>query len=206
MHIKNVISSLIAIALLTACTSVPLSTLWKLRNFDPLEANPSHIQIAVITDKLIQLKDESVSLELGFQSEDNRHTFNNISKATVRANSEVQELSQLVEANQRITLFYLQGEAAESMRLSQNRIKNIRQNDIEGSGHFSVSVNTGCFNGPKPEKLLATVYAKFSPEQDYIKMISKLDLLSQAKKANQDFWVQCENSAHADSHLTNSNR
>jgi len=147
-----------------------------------------------------------VSLELSFRSEDDRHTFNNISKATVRANSEVQELNQHVEPNQRITLFYLQGEAAESMRLSQNRIKIIRQNDIEGNGRFSVNVNTGCFNGPKPKRLFATVYAKFNPEQDYIKMISKVDLLGQAEKTNQDFWVQCETNLSADPQSTNSNQ
>lgn len=178
------------ISLLTACTSVPLSTIWKLRNFDPLEANPSFIRIAVITDQAVQLKDNAVSIELGFDSDFPEHNFHNISHATVETNASVEELNKLVADNQRITLFYLDTENAHTMRLAQNRIRIIKQNELEGEGSFSLSVHTGCFNGSKPDELLATVFARFNPERQYLKMISNIDLLKQSE-SDQNLWVEC---------------
>ena len=97
---KLKLSAIVCISILiTACTSVPLSTMWKLRNFDPLQADPSQIRIAVITDKIVQLKDDAVTIELSFTSEFPEHTFKNISNATVKTNSSVQELDSKLSDN-----------------------------------------------------------------------------------------------------------
>lgn len=184
--------SMLLATVLSACTSVPLSTIWKLRSFDPLEANPSLIRIAVITDQAVQLKDNAVTLSLGFESEFPDYNFHNISHATVEPNASVEQLNDLVTDSQRITLFYLDSDNAYTMQLAQSRIRIIKQNDIEGSGSFSLGVNTGCFNGPKPDKLFATVFAQFHPEQQYLKMISSIDLLKQTAPG-QDLWVECPN-------------
>jgi len=174
-------SLLLCLVFLTACTSVPISTMWKLRNFNPLEADPGAIRIAVISNKIVQLKDGSVSIELGFSA----------SKATVKTNSNIKQLRSSMTEDQRITLFYLDDEAAHTMRLAQNRIKVIRENDIQGDGSLGVTIDTGCFSAPKPEKLLATIYAKFAPDQAYIKMASNIDLLKQTEAEQNDFWFQC---------------
>lgn len=165
--------------------------MWKLRNFDPLEADPSHIRIAVISDEIVQLTDDAVTLELSFESEFPEHNFKNRSKATVKANSVVDELNHLLKPKQRITLFYLDPDAAHLMRLSQNRIRIIKENEIKGRGSFSLSVDTGCFNGPKPNTLIANVYAQFSPDRGYIKMISNIDLLKQVEPLQEEFWYEC---------------
>lgn len=188
-YIKITIT-ILCCALTAACTSIPLSTMWKMRNFDPLQADPSAIKIAVITDKIVQLKDDAVTLELSFKSDFPEHTFENVSKATVETNSLVPELNELVGENQEITLFYLDEETAHKMRLSQNRIRIIRENEIEGQGSFGISVNTGCFEGPKPKELKADVYAQLEPENGYIKMISDVDLLGQVNE--EKFWNECE--------------
>jgi len=184
-------SLLLCLVFLTACTSVPISTMWKLRNFNPLEADPGAIRIAVISNKIVQLKDGSVSIELGFSSEYSEHNFKSASKATVKTNSNIKQLRSSMTEDQRITLFYLDDEAAHTMRLAQNRIKVIRENDIQGDGSLGVTIDTGCFSAPKPEKLLATIYAKFAPDQAYIKMASNIDLLKQTEAEQNDFWFQC---------------
>ena len=191
---KLKLSAIVCISILiTACTSVPLSTMWKLRNFDPLQADPSQIRIAVITDKIVQLKDDAVTMELSFTSEFPEHTFKNISNATVKTNSSVQELDSKLSDNERITLFYLDKETADQMRLAQNRIRISKQNEIKGDGSFSVNVNTGCFDGPKPKELKANIYAQFDSNKGYIKMISDLDLLSQIDQG--EFWYECDAAA-----------
>ncbi len=191
---KLKLSTIICITvILTACTSLPLNTMWKLRNFDPLQADPSQMRIAVITDKIVQLKDDAVTIQLSFTSDDPEHTFKNTSHASVKTNTTVQELDSKLSDNERITLFYLDKEAAEQMRLAQNRIRIIKQNKIKGDGSLSVNVNTGCFDGPKPKELRASIYAQFDVNNGYIKMISDLDLLSQIDHG--EFWYECEAAA-----------
>lgn len=189
MNTIKFVTALCICILITACTSVPLSTMWKLRNFDPLQTDPSQMRIAVITDKIVQLKDDAVTIELSFASVLPQHTFKNISNAIVKTNSTVQELDSKLTDNQRITLFYLDKKTADEMRLAQNRIRIIRQNDIEGQGSFSVSVNTGCFEGPKPQALQADIYAQLDANNGYIKMISNIDLLNQIDES--ELWQEC---------------
>jgi len=191
MKLTVIKSAIVFTLLLTSCTSIPLSTAWKLRNFDPLEAETAHIRIAVITNELVQLEDNAVSLQLGFQSTQAEHNFQSTSNATVEANANVSELNQSLNNDQRITLFYLDEAAAHEMKLSLNRIKVIKENNVDGNGSFGVNIHTGCFNGPKP-KLLATIYAKFKPQQGYIKMLSNIDLLNQVDSEQSEFWVQCD--------------
>ena len=76
------------------------------------------------------------------------------------------------------------------MRLAQNRIRIIKQNNIKGAGSFGVGVNTGCFDGPKPKELKANIYAQFDPNKGYIKMISDFDLLNQINQG--EFWYECD--------------
>ncbi len=117
------ITTVLLLVLLGACTSVPLTTMWKLRNFDPLQADPSSIQIAVITDQIVQLEDDAVSLEISFRSDQSEYNFSSVSNATVKPNSLINELNKHVAQHQRISLFYLDDDAAHKMRLSQNRIQ-----------------------------------------------------------------------------------
>jgi hypothetical protein len=183
--------ALLCLTFLSACSSVPLSTIWKLRNFDPLDANPKEIRIAVITDQIIQLEDESVSMQLGFSSADSGHDFSTMAKATVKANAIVDQLQQYVEGKQRVTLFYLADNAADAIELAQHRLRIIKQNEIQGSGSLAISVHMGCFNGPKPDTIVANVYAQFRPNQRYVKMISNIDLLAQDNVSDPQFWQQC---------------
>jgi hypothetical protein len=165
--------------------------MWKLRNFDPFEADPSGIRIAVITDEIVQLEDDAVSLELGFRSADSHYNFNTAAKAKVKANAMVDQLGQYKQDSQRITLFYLSGNATDEIRLAQNRLRIIKQNEIQGEGSLGINVHVGCFNGAKPETILANVYAQFSPDQAYTKMVSNIDLLGQTDSSDDQFWHEC---------------
>lgn len=182
---------ILLLCLLTACANTPISSMWKLRNFDPLQANPSSIRLAVITNQIVILEDNSTTLGLAFSSEHPEHSFADTFYATVKPNAKVPELEHDKGINENITLFYLDETTANRMRLLQNRIKIIKEQNIKGEGSLSVNINTACFNGPKPDELDATIYARFSSEQGYIKLSSGIDLLAEAEKNDENLWIEC---------------
>lgn len=177
---------------LTACTSMPLSTMWKLRDVNPLEADPGQFKIAVITNELIQLKDDSTSIGIGFSTDDVKHSFDTIVNASVKPNAREAQLEPFRKASERITLFNLNAEAAQQLRVAQSRIQTIKDKDINGEGSFTVGINTACIDAPKPKSVNANIFISFEPSQGYIKLVSNIDLLAESQGDEQGFWVECD--------------
>ena len=177
---------------LVACAGMPISSMFKLRNLNPLETNPADIRIAIITHKAVTFSDGATSLSIEFESEIAEHNFLNVYKASLETNPPVNILQEHRGDNENITLFYLAPDAAAGMQQTQNRIKTIRQADIEGSGSLSISINTACFQEAKPKSLSASIFAMFDKEQGYILMNRGLDLFEVAEReGQQEFWVEC---------------
>ncbi len=103
------------------------------------------------------------------------------------------ELAKYKGANEHIILFSLSDDDANKMRVAQNRLKSIKDQDIQGNGSLSVNINIGCFHGPKPEKLTATIYALFNAEQGYITLVSNMNILEETSNGKNNFWVECDN-------------
>ncbi|MEM7359651.1 MAG: hypothetical protein AAF431_11185 [Pseudomonadota bacterium] len=195
--IKHIILILLAISTLTACAGIPITSIWKLRNLNPLDTDPAEISIAVVTHQGVQLQDGSTSLSLGFSSEVTEHNFTDEYVASIRRNADPAEVQADVNEDEAVTVFFLNPKAAEAMRTSQNRIRAIRDQQIEGSGSLSVSVHSGCSIGPKPDQLTADIYVKFNSRDGYILLNQNLDLFAMAARADQPgLWVECDQEAH----------
>ena len=180
--------------LISGCVGMPISSMFKLRNLDPLETDPAQISIAVITNNAVVLNDNSTSLTMGFKSDLPEHNFENTFFTIVVTNPNIQVLQDNKNDDENITLFFMDEKSAKSMRITQNRIKSIRQLGIEGEGSLAINVNTGCFNVRKPSILLASIYMKFDSEQGFILMNRNVDLIEQSNHTEQqDFWVECDN-------------
>lgn len=177
---------------ITACVSMPISSMWKLRNLDMLNTEPEDLRIAVITDKIMQLNDGSTSLTIAFSSKQAEHNFSYRLLTTIEQRANVASLASEISDNQTLTLFYLSDKEAEQLRLAQNRMRAVRDQDIDGNGSLSISVHTGCFTGPQPDALLTTIYAQFDLQQGFIKMQSNIDLMEMSEQAEQQFWLPCE--------------
>ena len=189
------VSTILIFALfLTGCASVPLGTIWKMRNFDPLSAEPSLIRFAVVTDKRVMLSDGSTSMNLSYQSSLPEHTFSHTAVASIKNNAPIDSIAQELEPNQKITLFYLDKKDADALRLAQSKLRNIKAQNVEGEGSLSISVTQGCVPSEllESEEMLVTVFALFDPKQGYVKMISELNLLAEVGDDAMQNWVVCD--------------
>lgn len=186
------IAGVLITLLITACASMPIASMWKLRNLDMLTVEPRDLRIAVITNKLVQLQDGSTSITLSFSSEQAEHNFAYHLVTTIDRNAMPLNLLDEVEDGEVITLFYLAKSEAEKLRLAQSRILAIREQSAEGAGSMSIDINTGCFSSPPPKALPTDIFAQFDRTQGPIEMQSNLDLMEETRQAGKSFWAVCE--------------
>ena len=145
-NIHVTIAAFAWMVLMTGCASTPLSTIWKMRNFDPLNADPSQIQFAVITHREVTLSDDSTSMTLSFDAQDAAHSFSHTAMASVTSNAMVPALMEQIKPHQKITSFHLEPQDAEALRLAQSKLRNIKNLDLEGTGSVSISITHGCLS------------------------------------------------------------
>ena len=101
--------------------------MWKLRDVSPLDADPGMFKIAVITNELIHLKDDSTSIGIGFIAEDVIHSFGTKVNASVEPNAREAQLEQYKKNGEHITLFNLNTKAAQQLRIAQARLRTIKK-------------------------------------------------------------------------------
>jgi len=176
--------------LLAGCVSVPLSTMWKMRNFDFLSTSPSEFRFAVITDDTVKFNDVSISLSISYKTETPKESVEEKYFAVINPNAIIPELKAKVSANQSITQSYLKAEDAQRLKLVQNKINALRDQGIKVEGSLSINVNTGCFTQAIPASLIASIYARFD-QQGYLPMQQNIDLLKIDEKVDQKLWQQC---------------
>jgi len=186
--------TVLLICLLSACAGMPISSMYKLRNFEPMDIDPQAVSIAVITHEAVQLADGSASLVLSYSSEVAEHNFSSHIVANLSRNPNIDSLQAARDDFEDITLFYLDEEAAKTLQIAQNRIHAIKQLNVEGDGSMSVNISSGCMAGSRPDSLSADIYVKFNNKLGYILINENVDLFAEALAAGQsEWWHECKN-------------
>lgn len=241
-HLKS-LTLFICLLTLSACSSVPLGTLAKLSQLDPLSSDPEQIRIALVADRALRFDDNAAQLAFGYKTEDKNQTIHTLMpvKLSTQSSSTDGGLRQQpqnqhsqhqhskyhrgqpqtdieLEANQRISLFYLNQTQADKMRQAQSAIRGLKQAGVEGEGYLSISVTMACFENPLSENgtsetqtsqpqtsqsqasqlqtletLNADLYMQFEQQGDFLLLQSDLDLIEVAKQAGTyEQWQSCE--------------
>ena len=184
------LSILLLLLTTTACTSIPLKTLYKLRNASPLQAPAEHIRVAIRSDKNLQIKQGNVQLELGYQTADNQLDIHDIYFVEVQEYS--QKHNQLPTAllnnlqdNQQVIILKLTAADAAQFKQRQQLISQYEQTGKKGQGWLIASVNGGCYKSAKqPTSLPTDIFIQFDPQDSYLLFVEDLDILSHEQMAN----------------------
>lgn len=56
---------------LQSCSTVPIMSMYKLSQLDPLSADPQQIRIAVRTSAVLSIQKGGVQMNIGYQADDN---------------------------------------------------------------------------------------------------------------------------------------
>ncbi|NRA62230.1 MAG: hypothetical protein HRU25_15295 [Psychrobium sp.] len=160
--IRFKIIMLAIIILLAGCSSIPISTMYKMRNFNPGTVEPQLLVIAVRAPKALMFRKGDVVVDYSYKSPDvnfERHYLVEISTSYAIP----VELKEDTLSGEYITVLHLSKEDALDMATKQQLVKEYRaKGDNEGVGYFSFSLKSSCRVKDVPlNDFLVNVYLKF---------------------------------------------
>jgi len=172
-------------AALSACSHVPVSTIWALRNFDAASVDPAALRAAVRLPESLEPQRNGVTLKIGWWRDGEEKTKREMTLA-------------LKETTAPEDLAPLAGEKTSGTRLYAYRVDPVdyaairaRQHEYleekarsPGKTHGSFGVGAeACRRGDFPQgPLLTTTYLRTQPSGAYLTVLKNLDMREAATK------------------------
>lgn len=134
-----------AIMLLTACSSMPLSTMFKMIRLNPLDIDPRELVVAVHVPQGMKVRDGDIVIDFKFDTGQPTNSFNHQFLVAVNADYQIpQALTEDLSPNEHITVLQLSKQDAETMYQAQQTVKAYRENNDDGVGSFGLKLNSAC--------------------------------------------------------------
>ena len=165
------LASLLTIAiLLSACSGMPISTMVKLRGFDPMEADPAQVRIAIRADQRITIPDGGAVVTLRFKTSDGElHVDDTYIVEIVRKPVLTAELIDGKRRGEAVTVFRLSDKDAEKMTRAQTLLKSYTDGSQSGALTFGVSWHDLCVSSPLPAgEVLVDIFMQTSDDGGYL--------------------------------------
>ena len=173
MDMKRTIFIVAACLLLSACASIPLGTLWKLRGFDEntlVQLEPSDLRTALSLVPAVDVQPESVKLSLEL-SRDNAgpesHAFG-LEPATGPGP---------VDRERRYSLWQLDDAGLKALSGVQRQLRAAQAGEAQAysGATFSVTFRPD-FQGDPPEALRVSVQLLLAPEDGWLLLLDEAEL------------------------------
>ena len=172
-------------ALLAACSHVPVSTLWALRNFDAATVDPAALRAAVRLPESFEPQRGGVTLKIGWWrdgEEQAKHEVTFALKETI-APEDVAPLAGEKTTGTRIYAFRVDQADYAAIRARQKEfLEEKARNPGKTHGSFGVGADA-CRRGDFPAgPLLTTTYLRTEPAGPYLTVLKNLDMREAATK------------------------
>ncbi len=170
----------IALILLSACGHTPISSMVKLRNFDPATTDVNQLSVAVDLPHAYRVRKDGVTMTLELKKKDGSETKKETFILTTSLNSEDKLLlAKISEPGRQIIAYRIRPSDIKRFNaLRKFTIENRPSKLWEGS--FSVGANACRINNDEPQTLPVTLYLKTSETKSFIPFIVNADLMQQA--------------------------
>lgn len=130
---------------LSGCSSMPLSTMYKMAQMNPLEVAPEQLLVAVTSPQDIGVRSGDVALSMKFRSDVPEMNFNYRFFVQVDKTYTVPtELQSELAATDKITVLRLSDSDAKQMRDALAKIRAYRQDHDEGAGSMNLELVSAC--------------------------------------------------------------
>lgn len=178
---KKLNALLIAIALIvvTGCSSIPLSTMVKLMNLNPLEADPNQIVVAVKSPGEVDVRDGDVVIDFSFRTGNPDTSFSYSYPVIVDSSYVVPvTLKSELEKDEQFTVMRLSEKDAQLMKQGQEAVRKYRSTHEEGgAGSINVRLLSAC----QSDELTwgnseLDVYLKIDQTDEFLLFLEDIDL------------------------------
>ena len=163
---------------LAGCTSMPLTTMYKLSRMDPMDADPAQIKVAVRADEAIGIGKGDAQIEFKFDAEDDSLNIDEIYLIEVVRNPAMHgELYADKKPGESITVLGLTTSDAQRMKRLQLEMAPFRNGDVEGSGSLRVNLSGMCLhNKMPPGEVQLDLFLQTSEQEGFFVMAKNLDM------------------------------
>lgn len=170
------ISTLVFVA---SCSNIPLTSMFKLMNFNPLETDPSQLRVAVRAPEGISVRDGDIVINFSFKTDDPSVSFNHSFDVIKNESYELStDLTAEIEGNEKISVMQLREEDAQTMADGQQAIKAYRrEHENGGAGSMNVRLVSACRNeGFSWDRSALNVYLKTEADADFFLFLEDMDV------------------------------
>ncbi|MBL4787203.1 MAG: hypothetical protein JKY49_17475 [Cohaesibacteraceae bacterium] len=169
---------ILLLLILVGCGHVPVTTMYKLRNFDPLTIDPAAIEIAVSLPGSIHLTKDNFRIVLGGSSKLHENSILENFRLVEIANYAGSRKAGLLPApGLHYQIFSIAPLDIERFNATRTTVGQWKLSDNAGTtGKFNVDI-TGCIDGILlPGPLLAATWLKPGPDARFIRLTNNIDL------------------------------
>jgi len=180
MKILNVMIVTAVTTFITACSNIPLSTMYRMVNLNPLDIDPRQLVVAVRSPQGVNVRDGDIVINFSFETEKPDISFKH--KFLVKTNPDYrisEGMKEDTQENEHITILQLSAQDALTMHRAQQAVKAYRENHDDGAGRFSINVNSVCRdNDFSEENSELDINLKLKNEEEFFPFMEDIDLMS----------------------------
>ncbi|MFQ3248382.1 MAG: hypothetical protein ACI9O6_000184 [Glaciecola sp.] len=213
MKIKTILFITALTLSLSACMSMPFSTMYKMSQFSPLDIKPHELRVAIRTDEAISIQNGAVKVSLNVGSEgmpmpdgtfqtsnDEFGPFDINLNMNVQISSETETslppfLLEGIEDKERVTVLNLSDEDAQSMADTLALIRLYKAQGLKPHGGFGISTQAQCFGDFSAfEELEVDIFIQVDKQEGYIMFLEDIDIIEEANDREVDLLTpnKCE--------------
>ncbi|MFQ6372135.1 hypothetical protein [Shewanella sp. YIC-542] len=186
--LKKIIPPVLFIFLIS-CSSMPISTMFKLYSINPLSIDAEQIAVAVVSPQYIGVKDGDVVLTIKFKSDNPNMNFNDRYYVKVSSNPIYsEELSHISKSDNHIVFLKLSPDDVKNLNSKLKKVREYRANSSEGAGSMNLEILSACSIGQNNNYINESidVYLKTSIKDDFFIFLDniKTDNLRDANNCN----------------------
>lgn len=167
------------LSLLASCSNIPLTTMMKLMNLNPLKTDPEQLVVAVKTPKGVDVRDGDIVIDFSFRTDDPDVSFSHNFPVIINDNYVIPDnLKEDIEDNEKITIMQLSQQDAQTMYKGQQAVKDYRRkHENGGAGSMNVRLVSACrdnsFSWSNSE---LDVYLKTQDDEDFFLFLEDMDI------------------------------
>jgi hypothetical protein len=178
--VRILLASLLTIAiLLSGCSGMPISTMVKLRGYDPMMADPAQVRIAIRADQRITIPDGGAVVALRFKTSDGElHIDDTYIVEIVRNPVLTEELIDGKRRGEAVTVLRLSDKDAEKMTRAQALLKSYIDSSQSGALTFGVDLRDLCVSSSLPAgDVLVDIFMQTTDDGGYFVFTKDLNPL-----------------------------
>lgn len=175
---------------ITACTTIPVSTMLKMVRLNPLDMDPTQLVVAVKSPEGLSVQDGDVVVNFIFRTDNPETSFSHQFPVIVNDDYVVPDsLKRDLKVNESITILQLSEEDARTMYEGQQAVKNFRHNhEGSGAGNINVDLISACRDEEfswRDSRL--NLYLKTNDEEDFFLFMRNVDVTKLSDEAEGEF-------------------